>query len=147
VHRDHRAIADVDQAHRALGGIGERVSDERVGPGAAAVGRKVRLEYRAGARGNAPGLDAGEGVARIPIRVHPVENRAHDVEVAGEARTGVHNKEPDAITDADLERCGLVLEGLAVENDVAGLAVQGARPVGLTGLRAVSPLHIELALH
>src|SRR5690242_21509359 len=83
----------------------------------------------------------------VAIRIHLVEDRTHDVEVAREARSGVHNEETDPVSDVHLQGRGLVLKRLPIEHDVARLTVQRVLPVRLPQSRAVPALDVELALH
>src|ERR1041385_753912 len=139
--------AHLDQAHRALRGVGERVRDEGVRALSAGGLVEHRLEYGATTCGNSPRLYAVQRVSWIAVGVHVVEHRAHDVKVAREARAGVHYEQPHPVAHVNVERGLLILERPTVEHDVARLTVERPLPVGLPWERAVAALHVELALH
>src|SRR5581483_3982626 len=133
--------AHANYADRAFFGIGEAVRHKGVEALAAGLAVEHGLEHRAAARRYRVRLDAGQGMRRIAIGVDAIEDGADDVKVARRVGSGVEDEEADAIADVDLEWGALVLEGVAIEDDVARVVGEGRRPVG------VRPFAIELALH
>ena len=132
---------DLDEPDGAEPGVGERVRDERVQPG---VG-DVQLEHRAVARRDVVGLQAVEGVRRIPGWIGQVEHRPDHVERVRQGGAGVHHPDPEWLVRSDLERCRLVLIRDAVEHDV--LRVDREHAVQIAFVQTVDRLGagIELA--
>src|SRR5688500_350799 len=125
--------ANLDDPHRTLLGIGEAVRHERVEPFTAGARLEHRLEHGTATGRNRLRLDALEHVPRVAVRIYAIKDRADDVEIAPEGRTGVDHEEPDAVADVNTERVVLVLEGAAIEHDLRRLLRHRPIPVGDDG--------------
>src|SRR6185437_792297 len=73
--------AHLDESDRSFLGIREAVCHEGIEPFAALLRVEHGLEHRAAARRHGVRLHIAEHVRGIAIRIHAVEDRAHNVEV------------------------------------------------------------------
>src|ERR1035437_1481331 len=92
---------------------------------------KDRLEDYTTARWDEICLDAFERVLGMAIWIHPVEDRAYNMEIAVEVRSRVDHIEPHSVAHIDFERVIFILYGAAIEDDVARLPKLFGVPVRL----------------